>query len=121
MTTAVTLTLAVLPAYLILARSGLTAGQARAGAVLAWLAAHALIAWMLRTRPALPWRANPAFPAWALTALATGIIAAFTPAGRLIGLQPLPARWLPAVGGLVLLATLAARAAARTPLLTRRL
>lgn len=30
------LTLVVLPAYLILAHSGLTAGQARAGAVLAW-------------------------------------------------------------------------------------
>jgi Ca2+-transporting ATPase len=120
-TTAATLTLAVLPAYLILAHSGLTAGQARAGAVLAWLAAHALIAWMLRTRPALPWRANPAFPAWAIAALATGTVLTLTPAGQLIGLQAIPARWLPAVAGLVLLATLAARAAARTPLLAWRL
>ena len=121
-TTAATLTLAVLPAYLILADSGATTGQARAAAVLAWLAAHALIAWTLRTQPALPWRANPAFPAWAAAALAAGIIFALTPASRLIGLQPLPLRWLPAIAGLVLLATLAARAAAsRTRLLARRL
>jgi len=121
-TTAATLTLAVLPAYLILADSGATTGQARAAAALAWLAAHALIAWMLRTRPALPWRANPAFPAWAAAALAAGIIFALTPASQLIGLQPLPLRWLPAIAGLVLLATLAARAAASPMrLLARRL
>jgi len=120
-TTAICLTVAVLTAYLLLAHSGATAGQARAAAVLAWLAAHALIAWMLRTQPALAWRANLAFPAWALAALTTGIVATLTPAGQLIGLQAVPARWLPAVAGLVLLATLAARAASRTPLLARRL
>jgi P-type Ca2+ transporter type 2C len=119
--TATALTLAVLPAYLLPAHLGATTGQARAAAVLAWLAAHALIAWTLRTQPTLPWRANPAFPAWAIAALATGITVALTPAGQLIGLQPLPLGWLPAVGSLVLLATIAAWAAARTPLLAGRL
>jgi Ca2+-transporting ATPase len=120
-TTAVTLTLAVLPGYLLLAHSGAGIGQARAAAVLAWLAAHALIAWTLRTQPRLPWRANPAFPAWALAALAAGTILTLTPASQLIGLQALPLRWLPAVAGLVVIATTAAYAARRTPLLARRL
>jgi P-type Ca2+ transporter type 2C len=119
--TAGSLTLAVLPAYLILAGSGATTGQARAAAVLAWLAAHVLIAWMLRTQPGLSWKANPAFPAWAAATLAAGIAAALTPAGRLIGLQPVPGRWLPVAAALVLAATLATAAAARTPLLARRL
>jgi Ca2+-transporting ATPase len=119
--TAITLTLAVLPAYLLLAHTGATTGQARAAAVLAWLAAHALIAWTLRTQPALPWRVSPAFPAWALAAIGAGTILTLTPASQLIGLQALPPRWLPAIAGLVLLATLAARAATRMPLLARRL
>ena len=106
--TAVALTLAVLPAYLMLAHTGATTGQARAAAVLAWLAAHALIAWMLRTQPALPWRANPAFPAWALAALAAGITATLTPASQFIGLQALPLHWLPTIAGLVAIATAAA-------------
>jgi P-type Ca2+ transporter type 2C len=120
-TTAAALTIAVLPGYLLLGHSTATIGQARAAAVLAWLAAHALIAWTLRTQPGLPWRANPAFPAWALTALAAGLTLTLTPAGQLIGLQPLPLSWLPAVAGLVVLATLTALAAARAPLLARRL
>jgi Ca2+-transporting ATPase len=120
-TTAAALTLAVLPAYLLVSHSGATTGQARAAAVLAWLAAHALIAWMLRTQPALPWKANPAFPAWALAAIGAGITVTLTPVSQLIGLQPLPLRWLPAIGGLVLLTTLAARAAAQSPLLAGRL
>ena len=120
-TTAAALTLAVLPAYLVLAHSGAPAGQARAAAVLAWLASHALIAWMLRTQPALSWRANPAFPAWALAALATGATLTLTPASQLVGLQALPLGWLPAIAGLILLATFAAGAAARTPLLARQL
>jgi Ca2+-transporting ATPase len=119
--TAASLTLAALPAYLILAGSGATTGQARAAAVLAWLAAHVLIAWMLRTQPRLSWKANPVFPAWAAGALTAGIAAALTPAGRLIGLQVVPPRWLPVIVGLVLAATLAAAAAARAPLLARRL
>jgi len=118
-TTAVTL--AVLPAYLLLAHAGATTGQARAAAVLAWLAAHALIAWMLRAQPALPWRANPAFPAWVLAAIATGTLLTLTPASQLLHLQTLPLRWLPAIAGLVVIATLAARAATRRPLLAQRL
>ena len=118
---AAALTLAVLPAYLLLAHLGATTGQARAAALLAWLAAHALIAWTLRTQPALPPKANPAFPAWAAAALAAGAVLTLTPASQLIHLQPPPARWLPAVAALVILATAAAWTAARTRLLARRL
>ncbi len=89
--------------------------------MLAWLAAHALIAWMLRTQPACPGGPTPPSPAWALAALATGTLLTLSPASQAIGLQTLPLRWPPAIGGLVLLPTLAARAAARTPLLAQRL
>jgi Ca2+-transporting ATPase len=119
--TAAALTLAVLPAYLLLTGTGATPGQARAAAVLAWLAAHALIAWTLRTQPGLPWRANPAFPAWAAAALATAITLTLTPASQLIGLKPPPLHWLPVITALILLATAAARAATRTPRLARQL
>ncbi|MFZ5850484.1 MAG: cation-translocating P-type ATPase, partial [Actinomycetota bacterium] len=67
---AAALTAATLPAYLLAARAG-TLPQARAAAVLGWLAAHALVAWALRARPGLPPRANPAFPAWAAAATGT--------------------------------------------------
>ena len=120
-TTAVTLTAAVLPAYLILSYIGAAIGQARAAALLAWLAAHALIAWTLRTQPALSWRTAPAFPAWAAAAIAAAITMTLTPAGQLTGLQPVPPRWLPAVLALTVTAVAAARAAARLPLLARRL
>jgi Ca2+-transporting ATPase len=119
--TAATLTAAVLPAYLLLAHNGATTGQARSAAVLAWLAAHALIAWTLRTQPGLSWRASPAFPAWATAAIATGITATLTPASRLLSLQPLPLHWLPAIAALTLAAVAAAHAATRLPLLARRL
>ena len=88
MTSAITLTLAVAPTYLLLANSGAPTEQARAGAVFAWLAGHGLIAWSLRARPGLSWRRNPAFPAWALTAIAAAIAAAATPAATLLRLQP---------------------------------
>jgi Ca2+-transporting ATPase len=91
-TTAATLTLAVLPAYLVLTRFGASTEQARTGAVLAWLAAHALIAWTLRTQPTLSWKTNPAFPVWATAAVGTGPAAALTPAGRLIHLDTLPSQ-----------------------------
>ena len=120
-TTAVTLTAAVLPAYLILTHAGAATGQARAAAIGAWLTAHALIAWTLRTQPALSWRTAPAFPAWAAAACAAAITVTLTPAGQLISLQPVPLRWLPAVAGLIVAAVVSARAAARLPLLARRL
>ncbi len=57
----------------------------------------------------------------ALAALAAGITTTLTPASQLIGLQALPLRWLPAVAGLVVIATAAAYAAMRIPLFARRL
>ncbi|MFB9450252.1 HAD-IC family P-type ATPase [Dactylosporangium vinaceum] len=89
-TVAVTLTLAVLPGYLLLAHDN--PPTARAAAVLGWLAGHALIAWTLRTRPGLAWRTNAAFPAWAAAATAVALLATLTPAGRLLHLDPLTAR-----------------------------
>jgi Ca2+-transporting ATPase len=56
-----------------------------------------------------------------VTALAAGIIFTLTPASQLIGLQAIPLRWLPAITSLVVIATAAAYAASRTPLLARRL
>jgi len=88
MTSAVTLTLAVAPTYLLLANSGAPTEQARTGAVFAWLAGHGLIAWSLRARPGLSWRRNPAFPAWAFTGVAVAVTAAATPAAALLRLQP---------------------------------
>ena len=86
---ALTLALAVAPTYLLLLNSGADLGQARAGAVFAWLAGHVLIAWSLRARPALSWRRNPAFPGWTFTAVAVALLAAVTPAAALLRLQPL--------------------------------
>lgn len=86
---ALTLALAVAPTYLLLTNAGGDLGQARAGAVFAWLAGHGLIAWSLRARPGLSWRRNPAFPAWALAAVAVAATAAVTPAATLLRLDPL--------------------------------
>ncbi len=62
--TAVALTVAVLPAFLLVhARSG--TGMAIAAAVAGWLIANVAIAWSLRARPGLPLRRNVAFPVWA--------------------------------------------------------
>jgi Ca2+-transporting ATPase len=69
-----------------------------AAAVAAWLVGHAVVAWALRARPGQPSSANPAFPAWALAAASTGAVLAGSPAGRLVGLDPLP---LPAWGVVV--------------------
>ena len=86
---AVTLTVAVAPTYLLLTSSGAPLEQARAAAVFAWLAGHGLIAWSLRARPGLPWRANPAFPIWAFTAVAVAVAVAVTPVAALLRLHPL--------------------------------
>ncbi len=114
---AVTLTLAVAPTYLLLTSSGATLEQARAAAVFAWLAGHGLIAWTLRARPGLSWRANPAFPAWALTAVAVAVVAAATPAAALLRLDPLTPAQLAtaaAVTGAAVLLAWAVRALDRT-------
>ncbi len=110
---AATLSAATLPAFLLTAAPG--AGEqpaARAAAVLAWLTAHALIAWTLRTQPALSWRANPAFPAWAGLAILTGLALTLTPAGGLVDLNPLPGSALLAVAACVALAVTLAAACA---------
>ena len=85
---ALSLTGATLAAYLLTADDGVSA--ARAAAVLAWLAGHALIAWTLRTQPALSWKTNPAFPAWAATAIAAALAFTLTPMAGLIDLVVLP-------------------------------
>ena len=111
---AVALTVAVLPTYLILS-TGHSLPVARSGAVLGWLAGHALIAWSLRTQPRLPLRANPAFPGWAAAAAAVGLLVTLTPIGDAIRLAPLPATAIGLVAGLIaaaVLVTVAARTAA---------
>jgi P-type Ca2+ transporter type 2C len=118
-TVAATLTLAVAPAYLITLHSHPT-GTARAAAVLAWLAAHALIAWTLRTRPALPWRENPAFPTWVLAATSAGLLLALTGLGATLDLNPLPPAEL-AVTALTTAAAVTVAVAARVLLTGRRL
>jgi Ca2+-transporting ATPase len=86
--TAASLTVAVLPAFLIVrGRSG--AGMAIAAAVAAWLIANVAIAWSLRARPGLPLRRNVAFPAWALAALAAAFVLSLTQAGAALGVRPL--------------------------------
>ncbi len=86
--TALTLTAATLPAFL-LVRSLADAEVAGGAAVAAWLWAHAAIAWALRCQPRPTWAANPAFPAWALTATATALLIALTPIATAIGLRTL--------------------------------
>jgi Ca2+-transporting ATPase len=86
--TAASLTVAVLPAFLIVhARSG--AGMAIAAAVAAWLIANVATAWSLRARPGLPLWRNIAFPLWALAALAAAFLLSLTQAGAALGAQPL--------------------------------
>ena len=111
---AAALTVAVLPAYLLLA-AGHSLPVARAAAVLGWLAGHALIAWTLRTQPRLPLRANLAFPGWAAAATTAGLLVALTPVGAAIRLAPLPATAAGLVAGLITAAVIIS-AGARTAL-----
>ena len=78
--TAVALTAAVLPTFLIV-HSRWGTDMAIAAAVAGWLVANMAIAWTLRARPALAWRRNVAFPAWALIAVASAAVLSLTPAG----------------------------------------
>jgi Ca2+-transporting ATPase len=88
--TAVALTAAVLPAFLVVhARWGID--MAIAAAVAGWLVANVAIAWTLRARPALAWRRNVAFPAWALVAVASAAVLSLTSAGAALGVDPLTA------------------------------
>lgn len=112
---AVTLTAAVLPVYLLLGDR--SEAQARSAAVLAWLAAHALIAWTLRTQPTLSWRQNPAFPLWSAAALATGLALTTTALGNVLHLAPLEKTSLITIGlstGTAVLAAVVLRALRRT-------
>jgi P-type Ca2+ transporter type 2C len=118
--TAASLTVAVLPAFLIVhARSGV--GMAIAAAVAGWLVANVAIAWSLRARPGLPLRRNVAFPVWALAALVAAFILSLTQAGATLGVQPLTAENLSITAG-VAAAGVAIAAGGRVALsLSRRL
>jgi Ca2+-transporting ATPase len=119
-TVAATLTAAVLPAYLLTA-AHVSLGTARAAAVLGWLAGHALIAWTLRAQPRLRWRANPAFPGWALAAAATGLAVTLTPLAGFLSLTPLTGTAAAITGAGILTATMLAITAARQLALPARL
>jgi Ca2+-transporting ATPase len=118
-TVTVALTLATLPAYLLLAHAG--TGIARSGAVLGWLAGHALIAWTLRTQPALSWRASPAFPSWAATAIVAGLVLTTTAAGQVVHLAGLNGLQLTTVAVVVTAAVVVAYLFERVLRLPRRL
>lgn len=90
---AATLTLAVLPSYLIIAIAGPGTSAAQSAAVLSWLIAHVLIAWSLRTQPRLSWKTSPAFPAWAASAIGVGLLAVITPLDRAVSLTELSPAW----------------------------
>jgi Ca2+-transporting ATPase len=123
---ALALTAATLPIYLLTAPAGAIGegggvDTARAAAVLAWLAGHALIAWTLRSQPALSWAANPAFPTWVGAALAAGLVVVLTPLAGLVGLAVLPPPVMALVAVSVALAVAAAAVAGRALHLTSRL
>lgn len=88
--TALALTAAALPAYLLVRASAGTSSGA-AAALGAWLLAHAAIAWSLRAHPHQKLSNNQAFPAWGLAAAITAAIFALTPAAGGLGLRPLTA------------------------------
>ena len=110
LTVALTLVVAVIPTYLFLLSTGANESHARAGAILSWLASHALIAWTARARPGLSWAANPAFPAWAGLSIACGLIVAATPVGAVLRLAPLTAQQLVTAAAATLIAVLIATA-----------
>jgi Ca2+-transporting ATPase len=88
--TAAALTVAVLPAFLLVEhRWGVD--MAIAAAVAGWLVANVAIAWSLRAQPRLPLRRNVAFPVWAVVAVAAAIGLSLTEAGATLGVDPLTA------------------------------
>ena len=118
--TGLALTVATLVAYLLVRPLSGTAA-ASAAAIAGWLSAHAAIAWTLRLRPRLPLRANPAFPAWTLTATATGLLVALTPLGNALGVDQLDLTGLAITAATATAGTLLALAGGRVLALSRRL
>jgi len=93
LTTVAAVLAAVLASYLAV-RAGWGPAAGRSAALASWLTGHVLVASSIRARPALLLRANPAFPAWALAAAATGVVLVATPAGHVVGFTSLPpAAW----------------------------
>jgi P-type Ca2+ transporter type 2C len=88
--TAAALTAAVLPTFL-LVESRWGTDMAIAAAVAGWLTANTAVAWTLRAQPRLAWRRNIAFPAWALTAIASAAVLCVTEVGATLGVDPLNA------------------------------
>src|SRR4051794_31544841 len=117
--TAASLTAAVLPTYLIVEERWGT-DMAIAAAVAGWLVANVAIAWTLRARPALAWRRNIAFPAWALIAVASAVVLSFTSAGATLGVDPLTAAAARIMVGVAAVGV-AVAAAGRVVSLSRRL
>ena len=118
--TAAALTVAVLPAFLIVhARSG--TGMAIAAAVAGWLIANVAIAWSLRARPGLPLRRNVAFPVWALVALVAAFMLSLTRAGAALGVEPLTASALRITAGVAAVGVAIAAAGRVALSLSRRL
>ena len=95
--TAISLTVAVLPAFLIV-HSRWGTDMAIAAAVAGWLVANVAIAWSLRARPSLPLRRNIAFPVWALVAVAAAFILSLTQAGAHAGRQTVSGNGAPSHG-----------------------
>ena len=118
--TGLALTVATLPAYLLVrANAGSAAGSA--AAVAAGLSTHAAIAWSLRMNPRLDPRANPTFPVWALTAAATALLVTLTRLGRELGLGTLDLANLGIAAGTSLAGALVAVAGRRIFGLSARL
>jgi len=120
MLTAVSLTVAVLPTFLIVhARWG--TDMAIAAAVAGWLTANVAVAWSLRAQPGLPWRRNLAFPAWAVCALVAAFLLSLTQAGATLGVKPLTAGALGITAGCAVVGVAVAAAGRVTLTLSRRL
>jgi Ca2+-transporting ATPase len=118
--TAASLTVSVLPTFLIVhARWGTE--MAIAAAVAAWLIANVAIAWTLRARPGLPLRRNIAFPAWAIAALIAVFILSLTQAGSTLGVEPLTASALRITAGVATVGVAIAVAGRVALSLSRRL
>ena len=118
--TAVSLTVAVLPTFLIVhARWG--TDMAIAAAVAGWLTVNVAVAWSLRAQPRLPWRRNVAFPAWAVCALVAAFLLSLTQAGATLGVKPLTAGALGITAGCAAVGVAVAAAGRVKLTLSRRL